>query len=292
VDDAGNVYWTESETPVIRSYRADTNRVVTVAGSIRGLADGPLARARFGGWAYNNTNLICVSGNGKHLFVKDTFGKRLWRHVDLEAGTVKTLFPWQEKQGSHFVIAKDKSGEIYCFNTAGTEPPDNPGYKKLKVAPFKTKAHYIGGLDDCALDAENMKFYWHGRGDIQVCDLKTGEVAKLNPGPKRDKWGSTGSFEGWTPCCPTGMSISPGGRYLFVGGGDADFIWRFDLESKYVKAFGWDAKMTDLMFRETGANFKGAGGGSSWPAACVFLPDGKSAVWATCWGLYRLEPAK
>ena len=50
MDDAGNVYWTESETSVIRSYRADTNRVVTVAGSIRGLADGPLARARFGGW--------------------------------------------------------------------------------------------------------------------------------------------------------------------------------------------------------------------------------------------------
>src|SRR5574341_1859616 len=53
VDRAGNVYWTECDQPVIRCYRRDRDRVVTVAGSVRGLSDGPLDRARFGGWSYN-----------------------------------------------------------------------------------------------------------------------------------------------------------------------------------------------------------------------------------------------
>jgi len=58
IDAAGNIYWSESNSPVIRSYRANTGRVIALAGSVRGLRDGPLESARFGGWWYNATNLV------------------------------------------------------------------------------------------------------------------------------------------------------------------------------------------------------------------------------------------
>ena len=32
-DNAGNLYWAECDSPIIRSYRADSGRIVTVAGS-------------------------------------------------------------------------------------------------------------------------------------------------------------------------------------------------------------------------------------------------------------------
>lgn len=297
VDDAGNVYWAECGTPVIRCYRADSNRVFTVAGSTRGLADGPLARARFGGWAYNRTSLICVSGDGKHLFVRDAFGKGLWRYVDLTAGTVSSPGPLKlGKDKGYFIIGKDKSGEIYAFSTSGEDLPDCKGYKKLKVAPCFQKRSFAP--DRYVLDVEKMRFYYHCRGPIMMLDLKTGEETFLTfsgghdgghtaPGARAKD--TSGPLETTSFLCPTGIAISPGGRYLYVGQGDGSSCTRLDLEKKHTTilgpagggSFGWCD--TEKYINMTGS--------SGWPAAVNFIPDGRG-VWANCWGLYLLTPVK
>jgi len=113
IDAAGNVYWAESNSPVIRSYRAETGRVITLAGSVRGLRDGPLESARFGGWWYKATNLLCVSEDGKHLFVVDRGAGNLWRYVDLEAGVVRTIGSLHDKESrTTLCIVKDRRGGI------------------------------------------------------------------------------------------------------------------------------------------------------------------------------------
>jgi hypothetical protein len=296
VDQAGNIYWTECDAPVIRSYRADTHRVVTLAGSIRGLSDGPLGRARFGGWSYNSTNLICVSRDGKHLFVRDALARGLWRHVDLAAGAVETLGAWYRPGKGYFLIAKDCGGDIYAFCSNGDDPPDCKGYRKLKLPQLRSLDKDHHAFDRYALDAKRMRFYWHCRGPIMATDLGTGESSILTwdgkgPQPQRPV-NSSGPLESTTLCCPTGMSLSPAGRYLYVGQGDGSTCFRFDLQKKYAHifgrldggGFGWrDGNDRDKNCQMTGC--------TGWPAATVFLPDGRG-VWATCWAMYTLTPSK
>jgi len=296
VDDAGNVYWTECDAPVIRCYRAATRRVVTLAGGIRGLCDGPLDRARFGGWSYNSTNLLCVSRDGKHLFVRDVLGKGLWRHVDLEAGEVRSLEPWHRQGKGYFLIARDRMGDLVAFRTNGEDPPDCEGYRKLRVAPSAAMNGRWLAFDRYALDAAKMRFYWHCRGPVMVTDLKTGEVSALtwdkeSTLPKRPK-DTSGPLETTTFLCPTGMSLSPGGRYLYVGMGDGNTCYRLDLEKRFAHllgrldagGFGW----REGDERDKNCNMTGSTG---WPAATVFIPDGRGA-WANCWGIYALTPEK
>jgi hypothetical protein len=297
VDEAGNVYWPECNEPIIRCYRPATDRVVTLAGSIRGLNDGPLNRARFGGWSYNSTSLLSVSADGKHLFVLDRHGKGLWRHVDLEAGTVSTLGPVHRRDKGQFVIAKDTCGAIFAFCTNGDDPPECKGYQKLKVTASQEMTGQWLPFDRFALDAEKMRFYWHCRGPVYACDLKTGQVSLLTAKGRNERpINTSGPLETTTFLCPTGMAISPAGRYLYVGQGDGSSCFRLDLEKKASLVFG---AMDDGGFgwRETGKDWQGPNGScamtgsTGWPAATVFLPDGRG-YWNTCWGIYGLTPMK
>jgi RNA polymerase sigma factor (sigma-70 family) len=289
VDDVGNVYWAECDSPVIRRYSPKTDRVETIAGGIRGLADGPIARARFGGWSYNSTNLICVSGDGKHLFVCDQGGKGQWRYLDLEAGTVTSLGQWHHFQkDGYYLIARDKSGEIYAFVTNGADPPDCKGYKKLKVAPSKAFASAWYAFDRYVLDAEKMRLYFHRRGPVNVCDLKTGEITCVTAEGRDERTINTsGPLETTTFLCPTGMSISPAGRYLYVGQGDGSSCFRLDFEKKQATVFG-GLDGGGFGWRDSGKDTKMTGS-TGWPAAVNYIPDGRG-FWANCWGLYSLTP--
>ncbi|MCX7805435.1 MAG: hypothetical protein N3A38_09640 [Planctomycetota bacterium] len=289
-DNAGNLYWTECDAPVIRRYSPKTDRVETIAGSLRGLADGPISRARFGGWTYNSTNLICVSGDGRHLFVRDALGKGLWRYVDLEAGTVTSLGQWHHFKGGYFIIAKDRMGDIYAFVTSGEEPPDCRGYKKLKVAPCLRNGWYA--FDRYALDVEKMRFYFHCRGPVTMVDLKTGEGTVITGKGKERPINTSGPLETTVFLCPTGMSLSPAGRFLYVGQGDGSSCYRLDLEKKQALVFG-GVDDGGFGWRETGdrKNSCQMTGCTGWPAATVFLPDGRG-YWANCWGMYALTPLK
>jgi hypothetical protein len=305
-DDAGNLYWTECDSPIIRSYRPATGRIVTVAGSVRGSNDGPMTRARFGGWSYNSTSLLSVSGDGKHLFVLDRRqGRRSvgqWRYVNLEAGTVTTVAPLQlsGKDQAHLIIAKDASGQIYAFCTNGSEPPDCKGYQKLSVAAVKDMLGRHLPFDRYSLDTGTMHFYWHCRGPIMMTNLKTGAVEMLTTkggdgnGPGGRAINTSGPLHTTSMLCPTGMSISPGGGYLYVGQGDGSSCFRMDLEKKHTLVFG---ALEDGGFgwRETGASWQGPKnscamtGSTGWPAATVLIPAGRG-YWNTCWGIYSLTP--
>jgi hypothetical protein len=298
IDDNDNIYWTESAYPHVRGYRDETKRIVTLAGSARGSMDGPLPRARFGGWSYNSTNLISVSKDGKHAFVRDTLGGSMWRHIDFEKETVSTIGPYRDRKRD-LMIVRDKGGEVYAFQTNGENPPDCPGYRKLKAAPFK-----LGwNPDKCVLDVEKMRFYWHHRGPPLVCDLKTGKVEKLtSTASELRRPDTSGPFDTMKWHCPTGMGISPGGRYLFVGGGDSYSFYRLDLRKKHIHIFSRDGncpkqamqlplKGATYSFQDGTENDKKCRLGQ-WPASGAFNNRGTGA-WATARGpIYKLVPVK
>ena len=312
IDDASNIYWTQSQYARIRIYREKTDRVETFAGSVKGLMDGPLSRARFGGWAYNSANLMTVSKDGKHVFVLDRFAGGVWRHIDVEAGMVRTLGCYDGTLSSpgHFIIVRDKLGEIYAFHTEGKDVPDCPGYKKLKVAPFKVpfkgKTHaWIGNFSKCALDVEKMRFYWHSRFAPKMCDLTMGKVTQLTSTLPKDKWrppDTAGSFDAMHWHCPIGIGISRGGRYLYVGGGDSSSFYRLDLEKKYIHIFAYDGEIKGrrLSWPLKDGTFSFQDGSerdkkcrlARWPAAGAFNNHGHGA-WITAWGpVYTLTPVE
>jgi hypothetical protein len=292
VDAKGNAYWAVDMTyPVVRRWDVKTGMVTTIAGSACGHLDGPLHRARFGGWGYNSNSLICVSADAKHIFLTEPYKNGLWRHLDMEAGVVRSL----EGPRGVFVIAKDKSGEIRAFRTDGQQPPDCNGYKKLDVATFQhefkgRKIHYIGYINGRALDVENAKFYWHARNAPFVADLKTGQTRCLTPaGPNPRRADTTGPFEGMAWHCPTDMSISRGGRYLYMGGGDSFSFYRLDLQRREIDRF---ARFDDGTYGWREGHEKDPGHVIvNWPGAPHWAADG-SAGWGTAGGMFRIVPTQ
>ena len=300
VDAAGNAYWGNKGTwPEVRRWDVETGMVTTVAGSARGYLDGSVTRARFGGWGYNAGANICASADGKHVFLRDPAQGGVWRHIDVEAGVVRTWGPWicRVSRGSaNAVIVKDKSGDVYAFRTDGLNMPECKGYKKLKITSFKhtskgTETYWIGGfISGWALDAERKKFYWHARNAPFVCDLETGETGCLTqPGKNPRHADTTGPFEGMSWHCPTGMSISPGGRYLFMGGGDSGSFYRLDLERKFIDRF---ARLADGTYGWSEGHEKDEGHWiTNWPGAAHFVADG-SATWGGSFGIMRIIPVE
>ncbi|MBA4387901.1 MAG: hypothetical protein C0404_07960 [Verrucomicrobia bacterium] len=288
VDNSGNYYWTTYAAPFLRRYSKDRNWVSTVAGSARGYLDGPLERARFSGAGYNQSNLIAVSADGKHIFFVD---RTMWRHVDCDSGMMSTVgeFPKKDGKGILFIL-RDKSGDIFALCTDGTEPPDCKGYRKLNAAAWDKPGWQA--FDGVALDAEKMLFYYHCRGAPQVVDLRTGRTTGITSGGEKRKE-KTGSLKGASFWCSSGLSISAKGRYLFMGGGDDQFCWRLDLEGDKALIIGRNARGDDLMFREQGADFSPwRTTSTAWPANPIFEVDGLGGVWPTQEGLFRLAPVK
>lgn len=279
MDDNGDAYWASSPYPLVMGYNKDKNMVSVVAGSAFGNLDGPLERARFSGWGYNSTNKICVSDDGKHMFVADNRNS-IWRYIDFESKMVSTVGPtWDAAKGAALLIAKDcKTGEICAFMNDGSTPPDCKGYRKLVTANWKFDRWW--SFDGIALDAGNMKFYFHCRYESRGVNLLTGDSTILTS----------------RLYCPTGMSISAGGNYLYIGGGDHQFCWRKDLTTGEMLAFGRSAaggtaNGVDVYFKDQTTDFANPISTSSdWPSACVFSSDGQSGFWPTCWGIYFMVP--
>ncbi len=296
LDDAGNWYWINCGNPVLSGYDRGDGRVRTLAGSgACGLGDGPLERARFGGWSYVNNSLLAASGDGRHVFVRDQKAGGAWRHIDLETGMVRTLENFRGgKEKGMFIVVRDKSGGVYAFRTSGAAVPECRGYKPLKVAPFGTSKNKAMKLDSCALDVERMRFYWHARGPIMACDLKTGKVTTIVASTNKKPVPAGKPFAGLKLWCPSGMSISPAGRFVYVGGGDNGTCHRLDLQKQEAHDMG-------CLPGGRASSFIGGKGdplkpgrerfGSAWPNKMVIAPDG-SGAWPTSHGIYGLTPAK
>jgi len=287
-DDEGNCYWTEpGHLNILRKWRLADARVVTVAGSQCGYLDGPLERARFNAWGGGGytPSLAQASGDGKHIFLRDAGNGHALRHVDLEAGVVSTV-------GHKLVLAKDTAGDVYILDPKGGVVPPGKGYKTLKTPPLEGEASWWG----CAfraLDVAKGRLYGEDRGPIHYWDLKTGKITWLTwnkkiGGKKRatDTSGpmATSSFQ-----CPVGLTISPGGRFLYMGSGDGASLWRIDLEKKYVHILGRtpDGTVTFMDGTEKDRNAKF----SDWPSVAAFSADG-TGYWGTPSGIFRLVPVK
>ncbi len=275
MDANGSVYWSSSPYPVLRQYDKTRNWISTIGGSVAGHLDGPLERARFNGWSYNNTNLISASDDGKHLFIMDRLSSK-WRYIDLDSGMVSTIGAYTTA-GTYLIIAKDcRSGNIYAFKSNGTDAPDCKGYTKLSTAAWKVNAWFA--FDGISLDVTAMKFYFHCRGRAIAVDLLAGDTSFVSPA-------------GW---CPTGMSLSPSGRYLYVGGGDDMWCWRYDLQTSTAHKLGnstGGVDGQDILFRADGTDYRRPlNTSSAWPSTVVFSTNGTTGVWATCWGLFTMVP--
>ena len=290
VDSACNAFWTEAgQFNLLRRWDRETGLVTTLAGSACGDLDGPLGRARFGGWGGGGygASSIAVSGDGQHVFIRDSGNGGKLRHVDLEAGTVTTL--------GAFFPARDPAGEIYILDPKGGRVPPGKGYKPLKTAALEWQRGSIGFGTWWVLDAKHERLYTHARSPVGWFDLKTGKLGgwvtwnrgSKTPARTTDTTGpaATSNFQ-----CPIGLSISPGGRYLYVGGGDSYSFWRLDLEKKYVHIFGL-LPDGSYGFRD-GPHEKSPGCmHAMWPSHPRFAADG-SACWSGPSGIFRLAPVK
>ena len=281
-DGRGNAYWTAAGTfPIVRRWSVGDDRVVTVAGSATGHLDGPLSRARFGGWGGGGYSPggIEVSRDGRHGFVREPHNEKRLRHIDLDSGKVSTL-------GKGLTAVRDRTGEVYVLNLGGGAVPPGKGYKTLKIPKLQIAGHSL----HYALDAAGGRLYYHVRGPLCVADLKTGKCAPLSwdkgSRAKKRKQDVTGPLEGMLFHCPVGLSISPGGRYLYVGGGDSCSFYRIDLEKKYVHVFARDA--ADTYSFQDGTERDQKTRISVYPTAAFFADDG-SAVWGAQ-GIFRLVP--
>ncbi len=287
-DDEGNCYWTEpGHLNILRKWRLSDARVVTLAGSQCGYLDGPLERARFNAWGGGGytPSLAQASGDGKHVFLRDPGNGHALRHVDLEAGVVSTV-------GSKLVLAKDTAGDVYILHPKGGVVPPGKGYKTLKVPPLEGEASWWGPAFR-ALDVARGRLYGEDRGPIHYWDLKTGKITWLTwnkkIGGKKRETDTSGPMATSNFQCPVGLSISPGGRYLYMGSGDGASLWRIDLEKKYVHILGRTPEGTvtfmDGTERDRNARF------SDWPSVAAFSADG-TGYWGTPSGIFRLVPVK
>jgi hypothetical protein len=202
--------------------------------------------------------------------------------VDLEAGVVTTV-------GHKLVFAKDASGDVYIFDPRGGNVPPGKGYKTFRVPKLENEGTWWGNSFK-AMDAARGRLYCEDRGPVHYWDLKTGKRTFLthHKGAKgaRRPWQEAGPMATASFWCPIGLSISPGGRFLYVGGGDASTIHRVDLEKKMVQNLGRNGDGT--------ASFKTGtekGGFCDWPSTAVFAADG-TGYWGSPPGIFKLAPVK
>ncbi len=238
VDFDCNAYWTEAgRFNIIRKWNRENSLVTTLAGSAAGCFDGPLGRARFGGWGGGgyNSSALCVSPDGKHVFVYDN---GLVRHIDLKKNFVSSVVSPLGKRGMPYPM-RDTKGDVYIVDLMGGVIPPGEGYKTIR----NPELEWVSGVSRwCVLDLAKGRIYAERRGPVYYWDVKTGKATWLtwHKGSKAAVRGTdtTGAMATSNFQCPVGLSISPGGRYLYMGGGDSNSFWRIDLEKKHVHIFG------------------------------------------------------
>jgi len=281
-DSAGNAYWvTSGNYCLVRQLRREDGRAVTLAGSATGHLDGPLSRARFCSWAGGGYSIGApqVSRDGKHLFIREGRNQGLLRHIDREADMVTTL--------GKFDAVRDRTGDIYVLDLAGGTVPPGKGYKTMKIP--KITVH--GTSQFWVMDVSRGRLYNHARDPVSFFDLKTGKktqvtVSKEHKGAEGMVTDASGPFMKRFFHCPIGISISPGGRYLYVGGGDSRSLYRLDLEKEYIHIFKRNPDGT-CSFQDGHEKEKNARL-SVFGSSAYFADDG-SAVWGAQ-GIIRFVP--
>jgi len=287
---------------VFREYDTETEVVRTAVGSTLSYLDGPLTRARFGGWGYVHGLKSVRSPDKRYIWFIDHYSGGLLRRVDFEEEMVTTLS--KDLKGLKAMSA-DKAGNLYLVQygaVAIMSPDGKTRTQKLEIPDGKLYSHGFNAKMD---DVHNRLYGMNRNGPngwyVWYWDLAAnGKFVGVLPSPDGQKGvklrsiNTTGPFKGSKLRCPSGISFgahvdthNPERRWLFMGGGDNTTFYRLDLEKEILACFGPpDAKQKkpykDLAFVQVARELS-AGSISRW-AGCPGLDEEgniylKVAVW-------------
>ena len=268
--------WTAGGPYCFGGYDKATEMVHTIAGNARGYLDGPLARARWGGFDYTHRGMTLLTPDRKRFFFTDPYNGGVLRQIDLVNRVVSTVNDIALEKG--VTIRPDSKGQFYTVSRKGLLKILSPDLKKIVRTQQLEVVQKAGlGAWSIAIDEEKNRLYagitftspflWYA----WYWDLKDGSFHGLIPvaqkgEPKRRKF-APGPFKGVVLYPEVSVYFGlddPEKRYLYLGVNDCYTFFRADLKTKEIWTFSRISKR------------KGGG--------CRFIQSGKVNVLSGYWG--------
>ena len=251
---------------VFRAYDPETERFYTAAGGAGGDLDGPFGRARFAGWGYA-AGASTMTQDGRFVYVVCLPGgkhKSSVKRLDTEKRVVTTVH--RAVGWSPPIPACGPDGTVYVYDGSKVHVYPVEGAKrvidleracKTRGAAYDPKHDRLYGANR-ATTKDWTIFYW---------DLKTGKFHGVLPSPdnpinegKVRAQMATGTFKHTKLWCPGGLSFGPDDpdcRYIYVGGGDENCMYRFDLEKEtFLKTVPVAKDSAQFGFGESGGRVR------------------------------------
>jgi hypothetical protein len=228
----------------LSSYDPATERAHVVGGWARGYLDGPLSRARLGGWDYVVHSAGATSPDGRFWYFTDGYNGHVLRCVDLEKQEVRTLLP--DAKGLMGLVA-DGAGRLYALKPDGQfliVMPDGSTEPGPKAQLGEDPGNWGASL---ALDEKNGRIYatCYAAKDYYVWywDRKDGSFHGVLPTPAKSGLdrgrNKPGPFEGVNLYNQGSLCFGPDDpeyRYLYTGRTDTWGWFRMDLVKRTIAA--------------------------------------------------------
>jgi RNA polymerase sigma-70 factor (ECF subfamily) len=266
---------------IFRDYDPKTDRLMTAGGcGSAGELDGPLSRARFGGWGYAVYGTM--AGNSKYFFmITRSKGASSLRRFDFKKRVVEPFAKDVTVDNATKICAFEDGIVLQTRDNLKKVSNDGKLLLDMKIGGPPGLAGVFYGESLGPYDPKNDRMYGssrEGQGGWVVWrwDLKDGGKfvgivpAGNGPGnqPLRKKC-ATGPFKGSFFYCPGGLGFGPGdpdGRYPYMGGGDEANMYRLDLEKQEWIKLVPTADKKRLHFGEAPGLVQAwdAGGGIPW----------------------------
>lgn len=247
----------------------DSGRAHEVAGSGRGLLDGPFSRARFTGWHYIWDPDPVFDADRRNLFIADAFkGAVHIRCLDFEKQEVRTVLP--DLKG-FLSMAAAPGGKLLVVTQTGLfklNAADGAKEGEVKLEEVDKVRRYPRGFAPAVFDEVHGRLYiglQHPDWYLWYWDVKDGSfhgvLPKTAEGKSRGR-NQPGPFEGTAWYGESGtISFGPDDpekRFLYSTNNDTWQFFRLDLEKRQVAAIvlegnGKDGKPMLARFSETEA---------------------------------------
>lgn len=261
----------------LTAYDSVNEHVMEISGGGRGLLDGPLSRARFGGSAYSmGGGASALTPDGRYFVMGDGVNKAT-RLIDLKEQTVRTV---PDLAAMKFF---DNKGNAWLYKGG------KDGFKLISVdvATLKTNREIaikeaILITTECLLDEVHDRIYQAGdyimrdgkNWFVSYLDLKDGGSfhgvltgGTLGPNP-----GYTGSFDSYNGYPNGHIQFGPDDpehRFLYHHATDTGNFRCLDLEKRMITQFDFDPKTGEGRWIDTKP------GRQEWAhVGPVFLKDG------------------
>jgi RNA polymerase sigma factor (sigma-70 family) len=235
------------------SYDSATERVHVTAGGTaqRGWLDGPIVRARFGGFDYTHRVSACSSPDGRYYFFTEPYLKNALRRLDLQKQEVRTIYrdiPW-EKQPKGMTC--DSKGRLYMMLESGLQITDVDGKVEKTLALVKEEGPTFNWF--LAIDEVHNRLYSAGGAQkkkwyVWYWDLADGSFHGVLPFPQPGEgrpdavamYPSAGPFKGTVLYSEMGCGFGPDDpekNFLYLYPNDTNTIVRLDLKKEQVWLF-------------------------------------------------------